>query len=343
MSTVLINEDTLLPGDSFRQLESLCDESFIRPKIFLNDLPVNITLYDTESDPSTKVHNMSFLSKFDCQAITTTTTSVQLYKSHANNDEFNNTLYNSYGGTDADADTKSSAYFSDTSHFLCKSHEDGYEFQKVESMCESSMNSSGFYGSLYKMRDTLESCSFRRKSPKMDLKEPSTPTKRNYLAQRLDISAHDSVGSCSMSGTFSQSYKSVTVPDNACEMEMMDELKTSTNSLVTSSPIDIDVSNGDGYNYDEPVNLNNTLERVNNILAEGGFKTPSPTRMLRRKRLMEEYVKNLKQHESPSKQIINGAAEKLVKKKKPGKKFPTPKSRKPTKRTISVDEHIKTF
>lgn len=327
MSSVLTNEDTLPPDDTFKKMELLCNE-ISRPKIFLNDLPIDTTVGGVESDPTKKLHNISFLSTFDNSL---TTTSVQVYKSYAKRDT-RDTIYSTY----VEADTKSSAYFSDTSNFLCKSHDDGYEFQKFDSVLESSMNSSGYYGSEYhgyKLRDTLEECSYRRKSTELNLKEPSTPKKRTFSPQKLDIYEHDSVGLSSMSGKFSYSTnKSADAVVDLDGMQMMEELESAMNDLVTSSPIHIGDINA-ASNSDEPVDLNNTLERVNHILAKGGYKSPSPTRMVRRKRLMKKYVSDLLQRES-FKQINNAC-------KKPEKFFPTPKSRKPIKRTISVDESLK--
>lgn len=346
------NEDTLEPNDTFKQMEYLCDESFSRPKIFLNDFPMDISINGAaESDPAKKQHNTSFLSSFNNPiTTTTTTTSVQLYKSYAKRD----TVYTSYAASDAD--TKSSAYFSDTSHFLCKSHEDGYEFPKFDSIEETSANSSGYNGSMYKLRDTLDECNFRRHSQQqLNLKEPSTPIKRTFSGQRLDILGNDSIDLSVSSGRFSYSNNYETAADDLDGMQVMHELETSMYNMTTSSPIiDMDRSiavnegdNGSGDaddgcakgDDDEPVDLNNTLERVNHILAKGGFKTPSPTRMVRRKHLMKEYVSKLFQRESFQKQINNAM-------KKPIRFFPTPKTcrsnkRKPIKRTISVDDSLK--
>lgn len=338
MSSVLPNEDTLQPNDTFLHLEVL-SESFPRPKIFLNDLPMDFSIYGEESDATGKQHNTSFLSTFD----NPTTTSIQLYKSQAKQD----TVYTSYAVSDAD--TKSSAYFSDTSHFLCKSHEDGYEFPKFDSMLESSVNSSGYHGSLYKLRDTLYECNYRQKSQQQNLKEPSTPIKRTFSGQRLDTLVRDSVGLSLSSGRFSYSNKSASAAEDSDEIQMMDALETSMYNMTTSSPIiemnrsnEVDDGNESGENddNDKPIDLNNTLERVNYILAKGGFKTPSPRRMVRRKHLMKKYVTDLFHRESFHKQINNVM-------KKPIKFFPTPKTvkrtikHKPIKRTISVDESLK--
>lgn len=317
-----IDQNTLSPNDSFFRCEELCNESFSIPKIFLNNLPIESANCDTESDPSRKLDNISFLSNFDCES---SSAPVKLDKMHLNHDDSNDSC---------SIDTKSSAYFSDTSHFVCKSHADGYEFE--QSWLTASMNSSGYQGSLYKLRDTLDDCDFRRKSPKLDLKEPSTPKQRDQLAKRLGIDEHFS--------------RSAADPATACETEMMDEeLMTSMSKLVTSSPMDIDdmraANNGDSNdsaNDDtdvEPVDLNNTLERVNYILAKGGFKTPSPTRMVQRKRLINEYVSNLFKQEL-SNQIVPAASEKSATRKTPRKFFESPKSRKPIKRTISVDKYV---
>lgn len=88
----------------------------------------------------------------------------------------------------------------------------------------------------------------------------------------------------------------------------------------------------------EPDDLNDTLERVNHRLSVCGYVSPSPTRMAKRKRLMEIYVAELLQQERADK-ISNSAASKTLSNKKTMiSRF---KSRKPIKRTISVDEKLK--
>lgn len=326
-------EDTLPSNDTFKQLEILCDESFRRPKIFLNDLPMDNSIFGVESDPTRKQHNVSFLSTFD---INPTLTSMQLYKSFSKQD----TGYHSHA-TAADADTRPSAYFSDTSFFMCESHADGYESAKFDSVLESSQNSSGYHGSQYKLRDTLDECNFRRKSQQFDLKEPSTPIKRTFSGQRLDLCANDSIDLSASSGRFSYSNKSGgTAAADFDEMQTMAELEASMYNInmTTSSPIPNAVNGGADFRENdddgEPVDLDNTLERVNYILAKGGFKTPSPTRMVRRKCIMKKYVSNLLQRDSFYKQVTNTAT-------KPKKFFATPKLRKTIKRTISVDDTLK--
>lgn len=335
MSSFLPNEDTLEPDDTFKQLEYLCEDHRFKPmaspKIFLNDLPMDNSIYGVESDPAQKQHNVSFLSTFDKPSIT----SVQLYKSFPKRD----TVYNSYANA-TDADTRPSAYFSDTSHFICESHADGYEFAKFDdSVLESSQNSSGYHGSRYKLRDTLDECEFRRKSEQFNLKEPSTPIKRTFSGQRLDLYGNDSVDLSSSSGRFSYSNKSGgTTAADLDEEHVIAELQTSMYNMTTSSPIPNAVGGGASFrkNADEgePVDLDNTLERVNHILAKGGFKTPSPTRMVRRRCLMKKYVSDLLQRDSFYKQVSNTAT-------KSKKFFVTPKLRKVIKRTISVDDSLK--
>lgn len=344
MSPALINEYTLPPNDSFKIMESLCNESFSHPKIFLNDFPMDISIDNTiELDQSKNLHNTSFLSKFGYRTI-----SVPLYKSHVKKDILNNTMCQNCA--DFNIDAKSWTYISDSS-YLCKSHEDGYEFQQFDSMLEVSTCSSGFRGSSssssYKVRDTLDACHYRRMLSQSHLMEPSTPIKRTYSAKRLDNHTDDSIGTSRMSDSLYQLRKSTATALDLDEMEMMDDIKTSMR-VVTSSPVYTNnrnmAQNNDGDykthdDDDDSVDLNNTLERINNILAKGGFETPSPTRMARRKRLMEQYVSDLLQRES-SLRNSNAVVKKSITKKKLANFFPSSK-RKTMKRTISVDESLK--
>lgn len=303
----LIHDDTLAPNDSFRQKELLCEIS--PPKILLNGASLN----DTDFDLARKLQNLSFSSQFDWPSTTSASPKpVQLYKSHGKTDNCNINNAAAY----ADSETKSSAYFSDasSSFFWCQSHADGYECDMHDSVLESTLNSSGYQGSLYNIRDSMDDCYFRKNSSKLKLKEPSTPTNQNYHAHELNINVEDSLD-----------FRSGTAPADKSECEMIDEREETMDSAF------------DDCNDDAPVDLNNTLDRINDILAKGGFKTPSPTRMERRKHLMKEYVSDLLQQETSNRNDLAIA-------KKSQKYFRTPaKPRRSMKRTISVDQQIQMF
>lgn len=104
---------------------------------------------------------------------------------------------------------------------------------------------------------------------------------------------------------------------------------------VTSSPLRT-IDDITDEKFIEPDDLNSTLERVNYRLAVCGYVPPSPSRMAKRKRLMEVYVAELLQQEAAERTIEVGHD---AKKKK--NIASSNKPRKTIKRTISVDESLK--
>lgn len=348
--------------ESFIRMEQLCTNS-CRPLILLNGSPMstsglNSSKYSYQPSFPSQVSVLTHLNDASFNG----SIPVPLYHTH----NFNTSFICLF-----DNDTSSSGNFSsDSSDFICESHDDGYSFHMDCSMIESSGYSSCQYsnGSPYKIRDTLENCSYRtNQSLDKNLKEPETPIKYKSSAKKLDLQNDSLVlnsrcdlfnestpsafyrtkGISEMSSKFTDDSvnfsKRPQIIDESCRLrDSLDvcsfrrslnecgvsaESSTSIDSPiiepVTSSPFTTpkrNVDNDQNSIYTEPDNLKNTLERVNYRLRICGFKTPSPTRMIKRKRLMELFVADLLQQESS----------KTVKRAKPFY-FKLPK------RTISID------
>lgn len=200
-------------------------------------------------------------------------------------------------------DIKSNAYFPDQKcDQLWKSYD---EQQAIKSKSDSfdmhshivTETSAYFSGqlsdeSVFMLRDTMDACNYRRALPQWIGLEPSTPAKSKSPAKKLDL------------------------------LEKNQNTRDRIFGLVTSSPIKMhdshnfsDLSENDVEHND----LNNTLDRVNHRLHVCGFVTPSPTRMAKRKQLMQEYVALLLKEDKSSEKMPQGKA---------------------FKRTISVDQLI---
>lgn len=274
-----------------------------------------------------------------------------------------------------DFDTRPSAYFSEQSLRLCKSHFDGYSFKISNAIeyteCIPDLPSAV---SPFKVRDSLDIYNYRRLSPQnIPTREPTTPIKSLSPAKRLSYEPSSADGLDQLNTYSSQCMKHVcnasaesfTGQDDS-EIHVEEEHAYYSEQLIEYSthesedplkvrqhrlpPVFRDIPNKSMKSkrpvtssplhdkYVEPDDLNNTLERVNHRLSVCGYVSPSPTRMAKRKRLMEIYVAELLQQERAD-NISNPAASKTLSNKKTMiSRF---KSRKSIKRTISVDENLK--
>lgn len=268
---------------SFLRMEHLCEQmSEIsvqtppHPRILLNNIPFDMML------------NKTLLSKSNVEVEQTIDVPV---KTSSRNlcDTFNDSFCASKMAANISAasshdNTSSSAYFSiQSSTINWKSQNESTEINRLP---KSVMNSdtSGYQSEQmseelsYKISDTLDVCNYRRQqwspyvTPKF-IDEPSTLASSDKTPSKL----LDDVSLVSMH----------------------------SNEFATSSPIQ---SNGSGAScmanddrYIEPDDLNDTLERVNYRLAVCGYKSPSPTKMAKRRQLMREYVDELLKNEFESK------------------------------------------
>lgn len=299
-----------MPSDeSFTRMEKLCATPQRRPRILLNDSPMNITINKTILNQS-QDHRKLYRSRSDSSicgldySLDVLDDSVMnvnrirtdfglMSQSGMNHFKSLNTSFISL------RDIQSTAHFPDQKCHQWKSYDDQLatkldcSFDLPHIVTESSAYFSGQFSdeSVCPLRDTMDMCNYRRALPHWIGSEPSTPAKIKSPAKKLDL--------------------------------LEANRSTRAIGLVTSSPIKMHESNHFSdlsNNYAEPDNLNNTLDRVNYRLHVCGFVTPSPTRMTKRKHLMQEYVAL------------------LLKNNKSSKKLPLGKT---FKRTISVDQLIR--
>lgn len=279
--------DRMPSDDSFIRLEKICAKSPKCPRILVNNSPLDLTLNkslfrksctsrtDLDSKPSAY-----FPEPVNSQI---TQKSYDVGMNDICRDLRSISLRTTKMATDAsvghlsDNDTTTSAYYSGRSSSLWKFDESSikpgcsYIFPDLDNTESSAYHSELLCEkSSYRMHDTLDLCNYRRvgSTNAIELQEPSTPLNTGKSpTRRFEV-----------------------IQEN----DTISPLRTS--KLITSSPIEHDTNK-----YVEPDDLNDTLERVNYKLAVCGAKTPSPTKMTRRRELMEVYVAELLAQEAAAK------------------------------------------
>lgn len=177
-------------------------------------------------------------------------------------------------------ETNSSAYFSGRSssffqphnETLNESHQMSFSLPDIASTDTSAYGSG--HESSFQAFDSMEVCHYRREQTPQGMasnecrQEPLTPT------SPLDETKSDS-------------------HEMICELS---PIAKTTKSPMTSSPIELPEIDFD--NLIEPDNLNDTLERINYRLSVCGVKSPSPTKMAKKRQLMQVYVTELLKEEA---------------------------------------------
>lgn len=176
-------------------------------------------------------------------------------------------------------ETNSSAYFSGRSSSFFQPHSEiGNESHQMSfslpdiASTDTSAYISG-HESWFQASDSLEVCHYRREQTqdgiasnecRQESLTPTSPTNETKLG------SHELI----------------------CDLS---PIAKTIKSSMTSSPIQLPTIDFD--NLVEPNNLNETLERINYRLAVCGVKSPSPTKMAKKRQLMQIYVTELLKEE----------------------------------------------
>lgn len=260
------------PEDILVRMEKLRLNALKRPRILVNNEPLDLTVNETLLKTSRRSIGKSNISLPDIGV----ETSQPIWKSYEEQTigikdicsdlrtipycRSHNTSFVSLPEDIAN----SSGYCSGRSSAFFKSHdelanESGHSFSLPEIASETS--GSG-HESSFLVNDTMDLCNYRATSSRYR-QEPSTPTK----------------------GT-----KWLTGNKWNC---VLSPITSMTSSPKVASPLQMP----DFDNIVESDDLNDTLERINYRLAMCGAKSPSPTKMAKKRQLMQVYVTELLQNE----------------------------------------------
>lgn len=272
--------------DITSRIQKLC-EQMKRPRILLNNCPLDMSLNETiihdtlsatcpdmelQGTNQTNGPQPMWKSYVDLKDICCDLRQIPFYESQ--NKSFVSLPEN---------ETNSSAYFTGQSSSFFESHNETVNdsHQMSFSLPDIASTDTSAYGSGHESSlgasDSLEMCHYRRRqtpqgiAPNGYRQDPLTPT-------------------------------SPTIETKSGSQELICELspiaKTAKSSM-TSSPIKLPEIDFD--NLIEPDNLNDTLERINYRLSVCGAKSPSPTKMAKKRQLMQDYVTELLQKDAASK------------------------------------------
>lgn len=270
--------------DIIERMEKLGAKTLKRPRVLLNDTPLDLSLNQSLLiSPKRSVGKSNFsLPDMDWQSTYYSHASQPILKSYNEkpidikdicNDlrsipfcRSQNTSFVSL----PECEINSSGYGSGRSSTFYKSHdesaiESGHSFSLPEIAAESSAYGSDNESSLYIYHRRAEP---KRRTPNGHWQEPSTSNiERESMPKTFDLDDLD------------------------CGLLPMLNVTSSPVTSSTIKTIDFD-------NLVEPDDLNDTLERVNYRLAICGAKSPSPTKMARKRQLMREFADELLKQEA---------------------------------------------